>query len=46
MQDRAGVVAALHEAGFDVPRQGDHYVTMRDPATEKTVAVERNAVRA
>ena len=35
VQDRAGVVAALHEAGFDVPRQGDHYVTMRDPATEK-----------
>ena len=23
VQDRAGVVAALHEAGFDVPRQGD-----------------------
>ena len=35
VQDRAGVVAALQEAGFDVPRQGDHYVTMRDPATEK-----------
>ena len=27
VQDRAGVVAALHEAGLDVPRQGDHYVT-------------------
>ncbi len=33
VQDRAGVVAALHEAGLDVPRQGDHYVTVRDPAT-------------
>ncbi len=35
VQDRAGVVAALQQAGFDVPRQGDHYVTVRDPDTEK-----------
>ena len=31
VQDRAGVVAALQEAGFDVPRQGKHYVTAHDP---------------
>ena len=35
VQDRAGVVAALQELGLDVPRQGDHYVTVRDPETEK-----------
>ena len=35
VQDRAGVVAALQKAGLDVPRQGDHYVTVRDPDTEK-----------
>ena len=33
VQDRAGVVAALDERGYDVPRQGEHYVTARDPAT-------------
>ena len=35
VQDRAGVVAALQKLGLDVPRQGDHYVTVRDPETEK-----------
>ena len=31
-EDRAGVVAALKEAGFAVPREGTHYVTVLDPA--------------
>ena len=35
VRDRAGVVAALQEAGLEVPRQGDHYVTVRDPDTEQ-----------
>ena len=30
-EDRAGVVAALKEAGFAVPRAGTHYVTVLDP---------------
>ena len=30
-EDRAGVVAALKEAGFAVPREGKHYVTVLDP---------------
>ncbi len=30
-EDRAGVVAALKEAGFAVPREGTHYVTVLDP---------------
>ena len=29
------MVTALQEAGFDVPRQGDHYVTAHDPASGK-----------
>ena len=33
VKDRAGVVAALEARGYDVPRQGEHYVTARDPAT-------------
>ena len=33
VMDRAGVVAALEARGYDVPRQGEHYVTARDPAT-------------
>ena len=33
VKDRADVVAALEERGYDVPRQGEHYVTARDPAT-------------
>ena len=28
--DRAGVVVALREAGFAVPRQGDNYLTVQD----------------
>lgn len=31
--DRAGIVAALEEAGFTVPRQGKDYVTAADPET-------------
>ena len=31
VQDRAGVVTALQQAGLDVPRQGKHYVTAHDP---------------
>ena len=31
MQDRAGVVAALQEAGLEVPRQGKNYVTAHHP---------------
>ena len=31
----ADVVAALKDAGLDVPRQGDSYVTARDPETGK-----------
>ena len=30
-EDRAGVVAALKEAGFEVPREGKHYVTVLNP---------------
>ena len=33
VRDRAGVVAALEEAGFQVPRQGEGYVTVLDPDT-------------
>ena len=33
VKDRAGVVAALEARGYDVRRQGEHYVTARDPAT-------------
>ena len=35
VRDRADVVAALKEAGLDVPRQGRGYVTARDPETGK-----------
>ena len=35
VQSRADVVAALEEAGLDVPRQGDSYVTARDPDSGK-----------
>ena len=31
VQDRAGLVAALHELGLDVPREGKNYVTAHDP---------------
>ena len=33
VKDRAGVVSALEARGYDVPRQGEHYVTARDRAT-------------
>ena len=31
VRDRAGMVAALEECGYEVPRQGEHYVTARNP---------------
>ena len=31
VRSRADVVAALQEAGFEVPRQGEDYLTARDP---------------
>ena len=33
VKDRAGVVAALEGLGFEVPRQGRHYVTILRPET-------------
>ena len=33
VRNRADVVAALHEAGLEVPRQGKDYITALDPAT-------------
>ena len=33
IEDRAGIVAALEEAGFAVPRQGKDYLTAADPET-------------
>ena len=33
IQDRAGIVQALEEVGFTVPRQGEHYLTAEDPET-------------
>ena len=35
VRDRADVVAALKEAGLDVPRQGKDYLTARDPESGK-----------
>ena len=35
VKDRAGVVVALEARGYEVPRQGEHYLTARDPATGK-----------
>ncbi len=32
IEDRAGIVAALEEAGLEVPRQGRDYITVRDQA--------------
>ena len=32
--DRASMVAALKEAGLDVPRQGKKYITVRDPQSQ------------
>jgi hypothetical protein len=34
IEDRAGIVAALEEAGFEIPRQGKDYITVADPETE------------
>ena len=31
IEDRAGIVAILTEAGFSVPREGEHYITAADP---------------
>ena len=31
IEDRAGMVAILTEAGFSVPREGEHYITAADP---------------
>ena len=33
VRDRAGVVTALQEAGLEVPRAGQDYLTARDPAS-------------
>ena len=33
VQDRAGVVAAFEEAGYEVPRQGKNYLTVAHPET-------------
>ena len=33
VQDRADIVAALQEAGLEVPRQGKNYLTVLDPTT-------------
>ena len=35
---RAGLVAALKDAGLVVPREGDSYVTARDPENGKQLA--------
>lgn len=35
VRDRAGLVAALEEAGMTVPRQGKDYITVQDPETEE-----------
>ena len=45
VRNRADVVAALQEAGLEVPRQGKDYLTALDPTTGGPVAAERRAVR-
>ena len=35
IQNRAGLVAALEDAGMTVPRQGKDYITVQDPETEE-----------
>lgn len=35
IQDRAGMVAALEDAGMTIPRQGKDYITVQDPETEE-----------
>ena len=46
VRNRADVVAALQEAGLEVPRQGKDYITALDPETgdRGPVAAERRAV--
>ena len=44
VRSRADVVAALEEAGFEVPRQGKDYLTARDPDSGTRLAAERSAV--
>ncbi len=43
-RNRADVVAALREAGLEVPRRGKDYLTALDPETGKPVAAERRTV--
>ena len=45
VRNRADVVAALQEAGLEVPRQGRDYLTALDPTTGDRVAAERRAIR-
>lgn len=35
IKDRAGMVAAFTDAGFEVPRAGKNYLTVKDPETEE-----------
>jgi len=35
VRDRAGLVAALEDAGMAVPRQGKDYITVQDPETDE-----------
>jgi hypothetical protein len=35
IEDRTGMVAALTDAGFEVPRAGKNYLTVKDPETEE-----------
>ena len=34
IENRSGMVEALNDAGFDIPRQGKAYITVRDPKTD------------
>ena len=45
VRNRADVVAALQEAGLEVPRQGKDYLTALDPDDRGPVASERRAIR-
>ncbi len=35
IEDRAGMIAALTDTGFEVPRAGKNYLTVKDPETEE-----------
>ncbi|WP_294607150.1 relaxase/mobilization nuclease domain-containing protein [uncultured Roseovarius sp.] len=35
IEDRTGMIAALTDAGFEVPRAGKDYLTVQDPETEE-----------